>query len=59
MWDSKADVVRRGERMCVPWEQTWSCYKGGEKHCGICPTCRARKDAFAIAHVTDPTEYEA
>lgn len=36
---------------------TWSCYKGDEVHCGTCPTCRARKEAFAKAGVEDPTHY--
>jgi len=36
---------------------TWSCYKGDEHHCGTCPTCRARKEAFIKAGVTDPTIY--
>lgn len=57
MWLSKAEVVRLGTRLDVPYENTWSCYKGEELHCGTCPTCRARKEAFAGARVEDPTEY--
>jgi 7-cyano-7-deazaguanine synthase len=54
----KDEIVQAGEKMHVPWHLTWSCYKGEEKHCGICPTCRARKDGFKKAGVKDPTEYQ-
>jgi 7-cyano-7-deazaguanine synthase len=55
---SKKEVVQIGERNSVPWFLTWSCYEGREKHCGECPTCKARKAAFFDADVIDPTEYE-
>jgi 7-cyano-7-deazaguanine synthase len=55
---SKAEIVSRGLNMQVPYELTWSCYAGGEKHCGKCPTCYARKQAFAKLNYPDPTEYE-
>ena len=55
---SKADIVAAGHALGVPFAQTWSCYKGGEKHCGRCGTCVERLEAFAIAGVADPTEYE-
>lgn len=58
-WMNKADVVRAGEKLLIPWTLTWSCYKGGAKHCGVCPTCRSRKEAFQEALGMDPTEYEA
>ncbi len=54
---SKADIVRRGSELSVPFEQTWSCYKGGEHHCGRCGTCIERREAFDLAGVDDPTEY--
>lgn len=57
MWSSKAEVVSLGDDLGVPWENTWSCYKGEEHHCGTCPTCRARKEAFHLAGVADPTIY--
>jgi 7-cyano-7-deazaguanine synthase len=43
--------------MTIPWWLTWSCYHGDDVHCGTCPTCRARKEAFIKSAVTDPTEY--
>lgn len=56
---TKAEIVTRGYQLGVPFIDTWSCYVGGDHHCGVCPTCRARKDAFRIARVEDPTTYEA
>lgn len=56
---SKADIVRTGSRLGVPFAETWSCYRGGEVHCGRCGTCVERREAFASAEVTDPTVYES
>lgn len=53
----KAEIVDLGTRLGVPWELTWSCYEGREYHCGVCPTCRARMQAFNDAGVPDPTIY--
>lgn len=58
-WLYKADIIRLGTHLGVPWELTWSCYKGDALHCGTCPTCRARQDGFAKAIITDPTKYES
>lgn len=55
---TKADIVSLGVEVGVPYDKTWSCYKGGEKHCGRCATCVERQEAFALAGVPDPTEYE-
>lgn len=55
---TKADIAKLGTLLGVPYELTWSCYKGGEKHCGKCGTCVERKEAFVVAGVDDPTEYE-
>ena len=55
---TKADIVKMGADLHVPFERTWSCYKGGALHCGTCGTCYERREAFAIAHVVDPTVYE-
>jgi 7-cyano-7-deazaguanine synthase len=55
---SKADIVREGARLGVPFADTWSCYQGGERHCGRCGTCVERREAFHLAGVADPTLYE-
>ncbi len=55
----KRDIVRRGAELGVPFELTWSCYQGGQRHCGRCGTCRERRDAFARAGISDPTEYQS
>ena len=54
----KSAIVVDGARSGTPFVQTWSCYKGGEKHCGRCGTCVERREAFDLAGITDPTEYE-
>lgn len=55
---SKTDIARLGGMLKVPYELTYSCYKGGEKHCGKCGTCFERKEAFRDSGVADPTQYE-
>lgn len=55
---SKADIVTEGARHDTPFEMTWSCYKGGARHCGRCGTCVERREAFHLAGVADPTDYE-
>jgi 7-cyano-7-deazaguanine synthase len=54
---TKAQIVGIGTALGVPYEDTWSCYEGGEIHCGLCGTCNERKEAFQQAGVPDPTEY--
>ena len=54
---TKADIVARGARIGVDYSQTYSCYKGGERHCGRCGTCVERHEAFTLAGVNDPTDY--
>ena len=54
---SKADIVRRGAALGIDYGQTYSCYRGGEQHCGTCGTCTERREAFIEAGVMDPTEY--
>jgi 7-cyano-7-deazaguanine synthase len=54
---SKAEIVRQGAQHGTPFAETWSCYKGGEIHCGRCGTCVERREAFHLAGVPDPTLY--
>ncbi len=56
---TKTDIARRGGNIGVDYSLTYSCYKGGEKHCGVCGTCTERKEAFRDAGLDDPTEYLA
>ncbi len=53
----KEDIAARGHELGVDFSQTWSCYKGGNIHCGKCGTCVERREAFQIAGLEDPTEY--
>jgi 7-cyano-7-deazaguanine synthase len=55
---TKSDLVSLGEELNAPLQLTWSCYAGGEIHCGKCGTCVERKEAFELANITDPTKYE-
>lgn len=55
----KEDIAARGAELGVDFARTWSCYKGGEIHCGKCGTCVERREAFALAGLEDPTEYLA
>lgn len=55
---TKAEIVARGTRLGVPYGKTYSCYQGGERHCGRCGTCRERHDAFVANGLEDPTLYE-
>ena len=50
---SKTDIALIGKRLGIDYSKTYSCYKGGEKHCGKCGTCVERKEAFAIAGVKE------
>ena len=54
----KHDIVTIGHGLDVPYAATWSCYKGGDVHCGNCGTCVERREAFKLAGVPDPTVYE-
>jgi 7-cyano-7-deazaguanine synthase len=54
---TKADIARRGAELGVDFSRTWSCYVGGETHCGECGTCVERREAFQLAGLADPTEY--
>lgn len=54
---TKADIARRGHALGIDYSETWSCYKGGERHCGRCGTCVERREALAGAGIEDTTEY--
>lgn len=54
---NKADIVKKGIKNKVPYEMTWSCYKGEEKPCGKCGTCIDRIKAFEINGLKDPLKY--
>ena len=54
---SKADIAAVGKEVNAPLELSWSCYKGGEIHCGACGTCFERREAFEVAGLDDPTVY--
>jgi 7-cyano-7-deazaguanine synthase len=53
----KAQIAAEGARLGVDYARTWSCYKGGEIHCGRCGTCVERREAFLLAGLPDPTVY--
>ncbi len=55
----KAGIAARGAALGVDFAQTWSCYRGGEVHCGACGTCVERREAFQRAGLADPTRYAA
>lgn len=55
---TKADIVKRGAALNVPFQLTWSCYEGRSRHCGACGTCIERREAFQLAEIPDPTEYD-
>ena len=54
----KSETIKVGAELGVPFNLTWSCYRDGQKHCGKCESCINRKEAFAGAGISDPTEYE-
>jgi 7-cyano-7-deazaguanine synthase len=56
---TKSQIVARGQELGVDFAATWSCYEGGEIHCGRCGTCYERREAFEQAGVPDPTHYAA
>ncbi len=54
---TKASIARLGSDLGVNFSKTWSCYVGGETHCGECGTCVERREAFQLAGIPDPTDY--
>jgi len=55
---TKAEIIKKGIALGVPFEKTWSCYIGGEKACGRCDSCLLRLKGFKEAGFKDPVEYE-
>jgi 7-cyano-7-deazaguanine synthase len=55
---TKGEIAVIGKKLGIDYTETWSCYKGGEKHCGKCGTCRERIEALEYAGIEDHTEYE-
>jgi 7-cyano-7-deazaguanine synthase len=55
----KAAIAKLGDSLGVDYGKTWSCYKGGDLHCGTCGTCVERIEAFVLAGIHDPTVYES
>ena len=55
---TKADIAQRGKELGIDYSETWSCYKGGEHHCGRCGTCAERREALASAGIEDNTVYD-
>lgn len=54
---NKTEIVKLGDHLGVPMGRTWTCYEGGNVHCGKCGSCIERKEAFQLAEVPDPTKY--
>ena len=55
---TKGEIAARGKELGIDYSKTWSCYRGGEKHCGKCGTCVERQEALQEAGIDDPTDYE-
>ena len=54
---SKADIIKKGKRLGVPFDKTWSCYKGEKRACGRCDSCLLRLKGFQEAGIRDPIRY--
>ena len=55
---NKTEIAKIGKALAVPYQLTWTCYKGKEKHCGKCGSCVERQEAFRDSNQMDPTVYE-
>ena len=54
---TKTDIAKKGKALGIDYNETWSCYKGGNAHCGTCATCNERKMALRAAGIDDRTIY--
>ena len=54
---TKTDIAKKGKALGIDYSETWSCYKGGNAHCGTCATCNERKMALRAAGIDDRTIY--
>ena len=55
---TKGEIALIGKKLGIDYATTYSCYKGGEHHCGVCGTCTERREALAFAGIPDPTTYK-
>ena len=55
---TKGQIAKRGRELGIDYSETWSCYRGGSRHCGRCGTCRERREAMAEAGIDDKTLYD-
>lgn len=55
---TKGQIAARGRELGINYAETWSCYRGGQHHCGKCGTCVERREALAEAGIEDTTVYE-
>lgn len=55
---TKSDIAAHGKKLDIDYSKTYSCYKGGKRHCGKCATCLERKEALWKAGISDTTIYE-
>lgn len=58
LYMNKAEIIRKGRELHVPYELTWSCYEGGALACGTCDSCILRLKGFAEAGYKDPIAYD-
>ena len=54
----KSDILAQGLQLDLDYSQTWTCYNGRERACGVCGSCVERREAFAAHGLTDPLPYE-
>lgn len=59
LYNTKAEIVKIGHQLNVPFADTWTCYEGDIMHCGLCGACQSRKQGFHDAQINDPTKYKA